>query len=95
MAVVDYTAVYWAVLGGFNSYLSVYSAIFVLVTNNQTTNQPGDPRASLLLTSVRRQSFAIRRRSKGERQDSGGASANDVKVINTSAFINTKIDYGL
>ena len=57
--------------------------------------QPGDPRASLLLTSVRRQSFAIRRRSKGERQDSGGASANDVKVINTSAFINTKIDYGL
>ena len=35
------------------------------------------------------------RRSKGERQDSGGASANDVKVINTSAFINTKIDYGL
>ena len=57
--------------------------------------QPGDPRASLLLTSVRRQSFAIRRRSKGERQDFGGASANDVKVINTSAFIKTKIDYGL
>ena len=62
---------------------------------SRTTEQPGDPRASLLLTSVRRQSFAIRRRSKGERQDSGGASANDVKVINTSAFINTKIDYGL
>ena len=26
--------------------------------NNQTTNQPGDPSASLLLTSMRRQSFA-------------------------------------
>ena len=69
----------------------MYWAIFGMVTNKQ----PGEPRASLLLTSVRRQSFAIRRRSKGERQDSGGASANDVKVINTSAFINTKIDYGL
>ena len=30
-----------------NSYFSVYSAIFGMVTNNQ----PGDPRASLLLTS--------------------------------------------
>ena len=30
-----------------------------MVTNEQPTNQPGDPRASLLLTSVRRQSFAI------------------------------------
>ena len=66
-----------------------------MVTNERPTEQLGDPSASLLLTSVRRQSFAIRRRSKGERQDSGGASANDVKVINTSAFINTKIDYGL
>ena len=46
---------YWAVLGGVNSYLSVYSAIFGMVTNEQ----PGEPRASLLLTSVRRQSFAI------------------------------------
>ena len=30
-----------------------------MVTNKQTTNQLGDPSASLPLTSVRRQSFAI------------------------------------
>ena len=35
------------------------------------------------------------RRSKGERQDSGGASAQWCKVIDTSAFIKTKIVYGL
>ena len=35
--------------GAVNSYFSVYSAIFGMVTNNN--NQPGDPRASLLLTS--------------------------------------------
>ena len=38
-AVVDWTAVYWVVLGGVNSYLSVYSAIFGMVTNDQTNNQ--------------------------------------------------------
>ena len=37
----------------------MYSAIFGMVTNKQPTEQPGDPSASLLLTSVRRQSFAI------------------------------------
>ena len=57
-AVVDCTAVSWAVLGGVNSYFSVYSSIFGIVTNDRTTNQPGDPSASPLLTSVRRQSFA-------------------------------------
>ena len=57
-AVVDWTAVYWAVLGGVNSSLSVYSAIFGMVTNERPTEQPGEPSASLLLTSVRRQSFA-------------------------------------
>ena len=46
------TGLYWAVI----SYFSVYSAIFGMVTNKR---QPGDPSASLLLTSVRRQSFAI------------------------------------
>ena len=51
---------YWAVLGGVNSYLSVYSAISSMVTIEQPTKQPGDPIASLLLTSVRRQSFAYR-----------------------------------
>ena len=30
-----------------------------MVTNERTNEQPGDPSASLLLTSVRRQSFAI------------------------------------
>ena len=53
-AVVDCTEVYWAILGGVNSYFSVYSPIIGMVT----INQPGDPRASLFLTSVRRQSFA-------------------------------------
>ena len=38
--------------------MSVYSAIFGMVTNERPTEQPGDPSASLLLTSVRRQSFA-------------------------------------
>ena len=38
-AVVDWTAVYCTVLGGVNSYLSVYSAIFGMVTNDQTNNQ--------------------------------------------------------
>ena len=33
-----------------NSYFSVYSAIFGMVTNNQPNEQPGDPSASLLLT---------------------------------------------
>ena len=31
-----------------------------MVTNKQTNEQPGDPSASLPLTSVRRQSFAIK-----------------------------------
>ena len=57
-AVLGCTGMNWTVLGGVNSYLSVYSAIFGMVTNNRTNNQPGDPRASLLLTSVKRQSFA-------------------------------------
>ena len=52
---------YWAVLGRVNSYLSVYSAIFGMVTNEQPNEQPGEPSASLLLISVRRQSFAISR----------------------------------
>ena len=34
-----------------NSYFSVYSAIFGMVTNDRTNKQPGDPSASLLLTS--------------------------------------------
>ena len=50
---------YWAVLGGVNSYFSVYLPIFGMVTTKQPTEQPGDPSACLLLTSVRRQSFAI------------------------------------
>ena len=37
---------------------SVYSAISGMVTNNQPKKKTGDPRASLLLPSVRRQSFA-------------------------------------
>ena len=49
---------YWAVLGRVNSYLSVYSVILGMVTNKRTIKQPGDPSARLLLTSVRRQSFA-------------------------------------
>ena len=49
---------YCAVLGGFNCHLSVYSVIFGMVTNKRTIKQPGDPSARLLLTSVRRQSFA-------------------------------------
>ena len=43
-------------LGGSSNHFPVYWAIFGMVTNKR---QPGDPRASLLLTSVRRQSFAI------------------------------------
>ena len=50
LAVVDCNEVHWAVLGGVNSYFFVYSPIFGMVTNKQPTNQPGDPRASLLLT---------------------------------------------
>ena len=42
-------------LGGSSNHFPVYWAIFGMVTNEQ----PGDPSASLLLTSVRRQSFAI------------------------------------
>ena len=40
-------------MGAVNSYFSVYSAIFGMVTNNnnQPTNQTGDPSASLLSTS--------------------------------------------
>ena len=37
----------------------MYWAIFGMVTNKQPNEQLGDPSASLLLTSVRRQSFAI------------------------------------
>ena len=39
-----------------NNHFPLYWAIFGMVTNKR---QPGGPRASLLLTSVRRQSFAI------------------------------------
>ena len=42
-------------LGGSSNHFPVYWAIFGMVTNKR---QPGDPSASLLLTSVRRQSFA-------------------------------------
>ena len=35
-----------------------YWAIFGMVTNERTNEQTGEPSASLLLTSVRRQSFA-------------------------------------
>ena len=38
----------------------MYWAIFSMVTNKGTNEQLGDPRASLLVTSVRRQSFANR-----------------------------------
>ena len=57
-AVVDWTAVYWAVLEGVNSYLSVYSAIFGMVTNNnnQTNNQVNLEQACSW--PVRRQSVA-------------------------------------
>ena len=48
---------YCGVLGGVNSYLSVYSAIFGMVTNEQPNKQV--ILEQLLLTSVRRQSFAI------------------------------------
>ena len=44
---------------------SVYSAIFSMVRKEQQNKQPGDPSASLLLTSVRRQSFAICAQTKG------------------------------
>ena len=37
----------------------MYWAVFGMVTNNQPTEQLGEPSASLLLTSMRRQSFAI------------------------------------
>ena len=43
----------------FNNHFPVYWAIFGKVTNDQTNKQPGDSCASLLLTTVRRQSFAI------------------------------------
>ena len=69
--VLGFTRLNWAVVGCSRLYcgvmgctgrsqqlISVYSAIFGMVTNNQPNKQPGDPRASLLLTSVRRQSFA-------------------------------------
>ena len=45
--------------GAVNNHFPVYWSIFGMVTNEQTNDQPGDPRASLLVTSVRRQSFAI------------------------------------
>ena len=45
----------WSV-GGSSNHFPAYWAIFGMVTNKR---QPGDPSASLLLTSVRRQSFAI------------------------------------
>ena len=68
------TRLNWAVVGCSRLYCGVLGCtgriqqLFVCVfshfrlgdeqPNNQPTNQPGDPRASLLLTSVRRQSFA-------------------------------------
>ena len=70
--VLGFTRLNWAVVGCSRLYcgvmgctgrsqqlISVYSAIFGMVTTKQPTEQPGDPSASLLLTSVRRQSFAI------------------------------------
>ena len=42
-----------------------------MVTNKQTNEQPGDPRASLLLTNVRRQSFATTTRGTTDRLDCG------------------------
>ena len=69
--VLGFTRLNWAVVGCSRLYcgvmgctgrsqqlISVYSAIFGMVTNNRPNKQPGDPSASLLLTSVRRQSFA-------------------------------------
>ena len=44
--------------GAVTNHFPVYKAILGMVTPDQTTNQPGDPSASLPLTSVRRQSFA-------------------------------------
>ena len=60
-AVVDCSRLYYGVMGctgRSQQLISMFSAIFGMVTNNQPTEQPGDPRASPLLTSVRRQSFA-------------------------------------
>ena len=70
--VLGFTRLNWAVVGCSRLYcsvmgcagrsqqlFSVYSAVFGMVTNEQPNNQPGDPSAHLLLTSVRRQSFAI------------------------------------
>ena len=37
--------------GAINSHFSVYLAIFGMVSPNQPNKQPGDPKASLLLTS--------------------------------------------
>ena len=45
--------------GHFNNDFPVNQAFFGMLTTKRTTKQPGDPSASLLLTSVRRQSFAI------------------------------------
>ena len=55
-AVVGCSRLYCGVMGctgRSQQLISVYLAIFGMVTNNQPTEQPGDPRASLLLTSVR------------------------------------------
>ena len=41
-----------------NNHFPLYRAIFGMVTNDQTNKQLGDHSASLLLTSVGRQSFA-------------------------------------
>ena len=48
-----------------NNHYPVFLAIFGTVTPNRTNKQPGDPSASLLLTNVRRQSFAIFGRGSG------------------------------
>ena len=60
-AVVGCSRLYCGVMdftGRSQQLISVYSAIFGMVTNNQPNKQLGDPRESLLPTSVRRQSFA-------------------------------------
>ena len=49
----------WSPGGSQQPYSSVYQAVFGMVTPEQTTKQPSDPNASLLLTNARRQFFAI------------------------------------
>ena len=45
--------------GAVTNHFPVYKAILGMVTPDQTTNQPGDPSASLLLILILILSFAI------------------------------------